>query len=198
MRVALEVLDLQSHDPHQLLDPFLQFLSARQTVGDQRLGDDVQHGHARVQRRVGVLEDHLHVPADLPQPALVQLGDVDRCVGGLELEIDRAVGGLDGTQDAPAQSRLAAAGLAYQAKCLPFVDVEVDPVDRLDVTGDAGAETPSRSGSTCATRRPSGAFELRCRRARRWRQPGSAACAAVGIAHRGRLLTLAGIASACR
>ena len=140
VRIALEVLDLQADGVHQLLDPIFQFLSARQVVGHQRLGDDVQYRHAWIQRRVGVLEDHLHVAADLPQPVLVQLGDVDRRVGGLELEVDRAVGGLDRAQDAAPQGRLAAAGLSHQAERLSLVDEQVDAVDGLDVTGDAAQE----------------------------------------------------------
>ena len=36
-------------------------------VDQQRLADDVADRHARVERGVGVLEDHLHVPAQRPQ-----------------------------------------------------------------------------------------------------------------------------------
>ena len=57
--VALEVLHLETHHLHQLLDPVLQLLAARQSAGDQRLGDDVEHRHAWIERRVRVLKHSL-------------------------------------------------------------------------------------------------------------------------------------------
>src|SRR3712207_7941972 len=41
--------------------------SAADAVDDERLGDDVAGGHPRVQRRVRILEDDLHVAAGAPQ-----------------------------------------------------------------------------------------------------------------------------------
>ena len=41
-----------------------------------RLGDNVAHLHARVQRAVGILEDHLHAPAQRDQLAPRHAGDV--------------------------------------------------------------------------------------------------------------------------
>jgi hypothetical protein len=45
-------------------------------VDAQRLGDDVARGADRVQRRVGILEDVLHVPAHAAHVAARQVGDV--------------------------------------------------------------------------------------------------------------------------
>ena len=36
---------------------------AAHAVRDQRLGEDLADRHARIERRIGVLEDHLHAPA---------------------------------------------------------------------------------------------------------------------------------------
>ncbi len=97
-----------------------------QIVDLQRLGDDVADRHARVQRRVGVLEDHLHLAAHLAHLAAVQLGQV------LAVEDDLAAGRLVELQDGAAGGGLAAAGLADQAEGLALLDVERDAVDGLD------------------------------------------------------------------
>src|ERR1700727_2296338 len=77
----------------------------------------------RVQRAVGVLEDHLDLAPHLPQGPGRQVGDV------LAVEDDLPAG--DGLQpgDAAGQGGLAAAGLAPQPEGLPVADLEADAVD---------------------------------------------------------------------
>src|SRR5262249_18712186 len=91
------------------------------------LGDDLAHLPARVQRAVGVLEDHLHAPAQRDQVAPLHAVDV------LAVEQDLAGGRLLQPQDAAAGRGLAAAALAHQAQRLAAADREVDAVDRLHV-----------------------------------------------------------------
>ena len=80
-------------------------------VEAQALGDDLAHGHARVQRRVGVLEDHLH-------GACVALGQdlalVDHFAGGLVVQ----------PQDDLTKGGLAGAALADETDDLARRDVE--------------------------------------------------------------------------
>src|SRR3546814_5098147 len=54
----------------ELRDHLLALLRSRDTVDEQRLADDIADRHARIQRRVRVLEDDLHLAAEgahLPQ-----------------------------------------------------------------------------------------------------------------------------------
>ncbi len=91
-----------------------------------RLADDVADRHARVERGVRVLEDHLDVAADRLQGAAREAGDV------LALVADLPAGGALQVDEHPGHRRLAAAGLADDAEGLALVQVEGDPVDRLD------------------------------------------------------------------
>ena len=70
---------------------------------DERLGDDVAHRHARIERRVRILEDHLQLLALLTQLLAAQLGDVD--------SVEDHLAGRRGDElgDHPAEGRLAAA-----------------------------------------------------------------------------------------
>ena len=58
-------------------------------MDEQRLADDVEQRHPRIQRRERILEDHLHLP---PQPAnavLRQRRDVDRLAVVLQQHLSR-------------------------------------------------------------------------------------------------------------
>ena len=58
------VLGSQTDALEQVRDAFLPFRAGADVVDDQRLADDVARRHARVQRCVGILVDHLHLLAD--------------------------------------------------------------------------------------------------------------------------------------
>ena len=106
-----------------------------QAVYVYAFGDDVADDHARVQRGLGVLEDHLHLPVE--DLALVAL----RLVDVLAPEDHLAAGGLvEPDQDPPGRG-LAAARLADEAEGLALVDGERDPIHRLQVR-------PADPGST--------------------------------------------------
>src|SRR6266567_7642067 len=94
-----------------------------QTVERERLGEHLADGHARIERRVRVLEDDLQRASPRAQALRVE------CEKVFALELDRSRGRLDQTQDQPAGGRLPATRLADQRQRLAFADLEVDAVD---------------------------------------------------------------------
>ena len=105
----------------QLLDRAPQLGAAGEAVQAQRLGQDLAHGHARIERRVGVLEDDLHVAAERAQRLAIGGAHV------ASLETDLAGGRLDQAQHQAAGRRLAAAGLADERQRLAGMQVEGQP-----------------------------------------------------------------------
>ena len=85
----------------------------------------------------GILEDHLHPPAQRPQLALAEVRDV-RAV-----EDDLAAGGLVQAQERAADGRLAASGLADEPERLAALDLERDAVDGLHVADVAVHDDPA-------------------------------------------------------
>ncbi len=88
----------------------------------KRIADDVSHPLAGVERRVGVLEDHLHLPPKRLELSPPQPDDL------APVEAHRARGRLEKLEDGAAQGGLPAAGFADQAERLALGDVEADPV----------------------------------------------------------------------
>src|SRR4029453_1944421 len=99
-----------------------------EAVNLHRLAHDPRDAVARVERGKGVLEDHLHPPAHLPQLSLALVGDV------LAVKEDPARRRLVEAQDGAADGRLPAPGLADEAERLAPLDFQRDVVHRLDVT----------------------------------------------------------------
>src|SRR3954468_20706453 len=91
------------------------------------LADDLADALAWVQRRVWILEDHLHLSPHRTQAAPRSPDEL------LAAEPDRPRRRGGQLQNRSAQRRLAAAGFAHQAEGLALVDVQADAVDRLDV-----------------------------------------------------------------
>ena len=91
-----------------------------------RLGDDLPDRHARIERRVRILKDHLHVP-----PRAAQLRAV-RAAPCRVPEQHVAAGRFDEPQHRPPEGRLAAAGFADEPERFAGQDVERHAVDRLD------------------------------------------------------------------
>src|SRR3990172_3166461 len=89
-----------------------------------RLEDRAADREARVERRVGILEDHLHPAAKGPQLLLLRAAHVDPVEG------DAARVGLVQPNQAASERALSAPGLADDAERLLRVKVERDPVDR--------------------------------------------------------------------
>ena len=111
VRVTVREVRVEADDLQQLLHTLGLGLALREVMDLDRLADDVADGHARVQRCVGVLEDHLHTAAHLPH----LFAGERRQLGPIELH--------------RAGRRLAAAGLADEAERLALLDEEVDAVN---------------------------------------------------------------------
>ena len=127
MRVARDRVRRQADDREQLPHARSASRAGRELVGADRLADDAADRVPRVQRRVGILEDHLHPSPQRAQLALVEPRDL------LAVEDDPAVDRLVEAEDRPPDGRLAAAGLADEAERLPAPDLERDVVDGADV-----------------------------------------------------------------
>ena len=112
---ALAEADEVDELPAALADPF----GLDDLVHAHDLGERLLHGHAGIQRRVGVLEDDLHVP---PLGALP--------LQRLSAKADLARGRLVDPDDAAPERRLAAARLPHEPEDLALRDRQVDAVDR--------------------------------------------------------------------
>jgi hypothetical protein len=67
MRIAIERLRTHPDAGQQLHDPRFLLTPARQPMNLDPFADDRPHPHPRIQRRVRILKDQLHLPAKLPQ-----------------------------------------------------------------------------------------------------------------------------------
>ena len=106
----------------------------------QRLGDDVLGAHARIERRVGVLEDDLQV---LAVGTHVGAGEL---VDARTVEMDFAGRRLDQLEDQLAGGRLAAAGFAHQAQRFAGPDGERYAVDGIRPWPSSRLKMPWRTG----------------------------------------------------
>ena len=103
-----------------------------EAVHGEALGDDLRDRHARGERAVGVLEDHLHVAAERAELGVLPALDV------LAEEDDAALG-RDEAHDGEREGGLAGAGLADDAEGLAGADGDGGVVHRLDVADGACA-----------------------------------------------------------
>ena len=95
-------------------------------MDDERLGDDRADRLARIQRRVGILEDHLDLAPQRGQLATLQVGHL------APVDLDAAVRRGQQARNQPRRRRLPAAGLADDPERLAAADVERDAIDRAD------------------------------------------------------------------
>ena len=116
---------------------------AGETLDRKRLADDVAARQPRVERRVRVLEDDVHLAAERPQLAPRQVRDV------ATLQPDGAGGRLEQPDDAVADGRLAAPGLPDEPEHLARRDREADAVDGVHR---AAAAEEVRPAVKCLTR----------------------------------------------
>ena len=85
-RVASYTLRHRRDEAEQFPDAILGLFPLGQAVDEQRFGDDVADGHARIERGVGVLKDDLHLLAELAHLLAPEFVDA------LPLEEDLALG----------------------------------------------------------------------------------------------------------
>src|SRR5207244_2883584 len=123
VREAVVVLRRKPDRLEQLLDLLLTAALVPDAVDLHRVADDRPDALARVERRVRVLEDHLHLAPQRPQRPRAQPADRGAA------EDDVAGGGLEQPHNRPAEGRLAAARLADEPQRLAFGDGEADVVD---------------------------------------------------------------------
>src|SRR3954447_2156888 len=131
------VLGVEADDLEQLLDPVEDLVLRDDVVDAQRSAHDRSDRVPRVERGVGVLEDHLDLAAQRLEVTLADLGDV------VALEDDVTAGGREQAGDQPAGRGLAAPGLAHQPQRAALDDLEGDAVDGLDVA-DRAVHEPRR------------------------------------------------------
>src|SRR5438046_429353 len=106
VRVAVREVRIETDDLQKLLHALGLRAALREVMHLERLADDVADGHARVERRVRILEDHLHPAAHAAHLFAGERGEL----GAIELH--RSRGGLVKLEDRASGRRLAAAGLA--------------------------------------------------------------------------------------
>jgi len=117
VRIALQVAWIEAHQSHELLHAIDDIAASRATDGE-RLADDVQHAHARIQRGIGVLENHLHAGAQGTQRRLPHARDL------LSVHYDLAAGRVFQPKNGAAQGCLA--GSRFSDQCQRFATLNVD------------------------------------------------------------------------
>ncbi len=101
-------------------------------IHQERLADDIQQGHARIERGEGILKDHLHLVAQRLELVAPQAGNIQhRLAFGLEEDFSSGWG--QRAQDAARGGGLAAAAFAYQGKGFTLVDIKSHIVHRPHV-----------------------------------------------------------------
>src|SRR5205085_4403315 len=77
VRIAPRVVRREADEPEQLLDPLAELLRSRdEPVELQWLAEDLPHGHARIERGIGVLEHDLHGAPEGAHLVLAEFEDV--------------------------------------------------------------------------------------------------------------------------
>src|SRR5215212_6249411 len=130
VRVAVVVLGVEAYHLEKLLNTLLAIAAVASVyvVNFQGFRDDIAHGHARVQARVGVLEDDLHVPPHVEHLLAVVAQYV------LALEDHRSLSRFQQPEDESRQRALAAPRLPHQPERLALSDREVHTVHSLHVS----------------------------------------------------------------
>src|SRR6202049_1135990 len=123
-------------DPVELQTDILYLLpQADESVNHRRLADDIDHAHSRIQRCVGVLENHLHLELLLTGRRRGKTAE--------RLSLPQALACRQWKQPdrEPPQGRFSAAGLADQTDDLACADRQVDMIDgAYDFLAHSGAE----------------------------------------------------------
>ena len=109
----------------------------RQPVRPGREGQRLGDRQTRIERGVGILEHHLHLPAQLVD------GDAVRFVDRIAVQHHRAPVGLDQADQQPCHRRLAATRLAHDAQRFALGDRQGEIVDRAHDLGGA-SQKPAR------------------------------------------------------
>ena len=140
---AGKLVRIFAHEPRRQTDFFHQRADRPGQVGLgdfavdlNRLGERGVNGHARVERGVRVLKNHLEIGTCGAQFLAAHVGE------GSAAESDGAGGRLDELQDGAAQSGFAAAGLTDESKYLALGQAQRHVVDCFDRAGDFAEQNP--------------------------------------------------------
>jgi hypothetical protein len=125
MRVAVDVIRLKADQLHQLDHPIRFLAPLHAVVERQRAADDVDHLHARVERGVGVLKNHLQIFSEPAHFAHRELQDFP------SLEVDFPVRGSDQARNQPGRRRFSTAALSDQTERLSFRHGKGDLIHRF-------------------------------------------------------------------
>ena len=125
VRIAAHQRRIEADAIEHRRDVIALLARADQPMRDRRLAHDVDHAHARIERRVGILEDHLHLEL---LPARVGCGEARE---RLPAPIALAGGQREQSGGEAAERRLAAPRFADQPHDFAGKDREVDVVDRM-------------------------------------------------------------------
>src|SRR5258705_2881421 len=125
-RKVRELALLEAHLLEQLADAACDFGIAWALVHGERLAQDVAHAHPRVQARIEVLEDHLHLAPQGAQLGAAHLGDI------APVEHDTPAARVGQPQHRASDRGLAAAGLADEADGLVFPEIKAHAIHRRD------------------------------------------------------------------
>lgn len=131
VRIVRRVVSVQAHLLEELRDP-LPHLLPREAVHLHRKPHDLADGGARVQRRVWILKDHLHVAPEALAVAS-QLRHSARREHVRTFEEEPSVVCPDQPEDEARRRRLPTAGLADNAHSGGALRREREPVHRGDV-----------------------------------------------------------------
>ena len=114
----------------------VRFVARCDAVVVKRLADDLARVHARIERRIRILEDHLQAAPARAHRGAIESRDV------LAFQRDRAARGLDQAQDRLSGRRLPAAALADEAQRFARGEVERHAVHGLH-RADLAPEEPA-------------------------------------------------------
>ena len=134
MGISPQVIGAQAHADEQLFDAVFEFRSRCDLVDDEGFGHDVEDGHARVERREGVLEDVLQFSPQVTHVFFAEAAQVELLA--VVMEDDFAVGGFYQANDGPPGCGLTAARFADQTEGFAPVQGEVQAIHGFDMTDD--------------------------------------------------------------
>ena len=123
--VAAQRVGGQADPAQQFGGPFAAFGAAAEVLDDEGFLEDLADRVAAVEGFGGVLEDHLHFPAQGAQGARPGVGEV------AAFELDAAAGRAQQAHHRAREGGLAAAALTDEAEGFALLEVETDAVDRL-------------------------------------------------------------------
>src|SRR5258706_4862338 len=125
---------IEAHALEEVGDHFLALAAAGNAMDLDGLTDDVADGHARVEAADGVLEDDLHVAAELAELFAFVAEEILPAIG------DGAAGARDEAEDGAANGGFAAAGFTDKAERFAGRDVKGGTVHGFDVADGAREE----------------------------------------------------------